>query len=170
MLIRAETPDDHDAIAAVNRAAFGGDEEARLVELLRRSVDVIASLVAVADTGAIVGHIMFSTATIATGTTELRVASLAPMSVAPSRQRQGIGSMLVEHGLSACRRSRYRACIVVGHPNYYPRFGFDHALVAQLENPFAAGVAFMGLELARGSLADLGAGRVVYPDAFDQLS
>ena len=170
VLIRPETSNDHDAIAAVNRAAFGGDEEARLVGLLRQSVDVIASFVALADTGEIVGHILFSTATIATAETELRVASLAPMAVLPSHQRQGIGSMLVEQGLRACRQSRYRACIVVGHPDYYSRFGFEHAIVAQLENPFAAGVAFMGLELARGSLTGLGPGRVVYPEAFSQVS
>jgi putative acetyltransferase len=92
------------------------------------------------------------------------------MAVTPAQQRRGIGSMLVERGLQECKRAGYRAAIVVGHPTYYPRFGFSPKLVANLENPFAKDDAFMGMELSRGSLSDLGAGRVVYPAAFDDLS
>ena len=77
--------------------------------------------------------------------------------------------MLVERGLEACKQAGYRAAIVVGHPNYYPRFGFSHALVANLENPFANGDAFMGIALARGSLSGLDDGRIVYPEVFNQL-
>ena len=170
MIIRAEALDDYDAIAEVNRAAFGGDAEARLVAWLRADRQVIASLVAVDESGQIVGHILFSPATILAGTDERQVASLAPMAVVPAHQRRGIGSMLVERGLQACKLAGYRAVIVVGHPDYYPRFGFSAALVARLENPFAAGDAFMGLELARGSLTDLNDGRIVYPAAFTYLS
>ncbi|HUR21613.1 MAG TPA: N-acetyltransferase [Vicinamibacterales bacterium] len=169
MLIRPETTGDHEPIIRVNRLAFGGEEEARLVELIRRAGIVIASLVAEDDAGEIVGHILFSPATILTAVTEIQVASLAPVAVVPPQQRRGIGSMLIEQGLQACRRAGYRAVIVVGHPEYYPRFGFTHAAVAQLTNPFCATDAFMGLELARGSLAGLEDGRVVYPDAFNQL-
>lgn len=77
--------------------------------------------------------------------------------------------MLVEHGIDACRRAQYPAVILVGHPEYYPRFGFSHTLVAGIENQFAADEAFMGLELVRGSLSGV-QGRVVYPEAFDQFS
>ena len=77
--------------------------------------------------------------------------------------------MLVERGLQECKRAGYRAAIVVGHPNYYPRFGFSPSMVPNLENPFAKGEAFMGIELSRGSLSDLGIGHVVYPEVFDQL-
>lgn len=170
MIIRAEALDDHAAIAEVNQAAFGGDAEARLVASLRADRQVIASLVAVDESGQVVGHVLFSPATIRTGTDERQVASLAPMAVLPSHQRQGIGSMLVERGLQACKLAGYRAVIVVGHPDYYPRFGFSATLVARLENPFTAGDAFMAMELARGSLSDLQDGRIVYPEAFNHLS
>ena len=169
MVIRAETIADHGAIARVNRAAFSGDADAQLVERLRADGLAIASLVAVDDEGEIVGHIFFSPVVIETDTSELRVASLAPMAVVPTMQRRGIGSSLVRDGLEACRRSGYASVIVVGHPRFYPRFGFSHAVVAQLHNPFAEGDAFMGLEFAPGSLANLSDGRVVYPAAFNQL-
>lgn len=169
MLIRREAGGDYDSINRVNRQAFDGDQEARLVELLRKESFIITSLVAVDDAGEVVGHVLFSPATIVIAADERQVASLAPLAVVPSRQRRGIGSRLVEHGLHECKLAGYRAAIVVGHPNYYPRFGFSHALVSTLENPFANGDAFMGVELARGSLSGLGQGRIVYPDVFNQL-
>jgi putative acetyltransferase len=97
------------------------------------------------------------------------VASLAPMAVLPALQRHGIGSRLVREGIEACRRAGYPAIIVVGHPGYYPRFGFSHCVVAHLANPFSAGEAFMGLELAPRALTSA-AGRIVYPSPFDLLS
>ena len=100
MVIRPEAPADRAAVDRVNRDAFGRSEEARLVDLLRRASVVIASLVAVDDADQVVGHILFSPATILTASNELQVASLAPMAVAPALQRRGIGSMLVEAGLS----------------------------------------------------------------------
>jgi len=169
VLIRPETSRDVAAIDRVNREAFGGDVEARLVERLRARDSVITSLVVVDESSQIVGHILFSPATIVTSSHEMQVASLAPMAVTPALQRRGIGSMLVEHGLQACKNAGYRAAIVVGHPSYYPRFGFSPALVANLENRFAKGEAFMGIELSRGSLSDISSGRVIYPEAFDQL-
>ena len=73
--------------------------------------------------------------------------------------------MLVNAGIGACRQKKYGAIVVVGHPAFYSRFGFSHALVANLENAFGHGDAFMGLELQPGVLAGLG-GRLVYPEAF----
>ena len=169
VVIRAETAEDDGGIDAVNRSAFGGDQEARLVRLLRERGSVIVSLVAVDETDHIVGHILFSPAAIVTSSHEMQVASLAPMAVMPAHQRSGIGSTLVERGLQECKRAGYRAAIVVGHPSFYPRFGFSPALVANLENPFAKGDAFMGIELSRGSLSGLRSGRVVYPRVFDAL-
>ena len=170
MLIRPETSDDYAAIRKVNLAAFGSPLEATLVEGLRDDGLVIASMVAVEDAGRVVGHILFSPVTIVTAEgDQMRVASLAPMSVLPSHQRRGIGSILVEHGIDVCRRAHYRAIVLVGHPSYYPRFGFSHAIVAGLRNPFAADEAFMGLELVRGALSDI-EGRVIYPEAFNQFS
>lgn len=170
MLIRPETPDDFSAIRKVNLAAFGSPLESDLVERLRKDGLVIASLVAVDDAGEVVGHILFSPVTIvARAGDEMHAASLAPMSVLPSHQRRSIGSMLVGHGVEACRQAHYRAILVVGHPGYYPRFGFSHPLVGALKNPFAADEAFMGLELVRGALSNI-EGRVVYPEAFNQFS
>ena len=169
MVIRPETDGDEAAISRLNRDAFGGDVEARLVDLLREAGAVIASLVAIDEAGEVIGHILFSPATIMSRSHEMQVASLAPMAVAPTRQRRGIGSMLVRRGLHQCKLAGYRAAIVVGHPNYYPRLGFSADFVANLENPFAKGDAFMGIELARGSLSDLGEGRIIYPDVFNRL-
>ena len=169
MLIRAETTADIAAIDQVNREAFSGHQEARLVGLLRERANVIASLIAVDQSRQVVGHILFSPATLVTSSHEIQVASLAPMAVLPVFQRRGIGSMLVERGLKECKQAGYRAAIVVGHPNYYPRFGFSASVVANLENPFTQSDAFMGIELSRGALSDLGGGRVVYPDVFNQL-
>lgn len=167
--VRAETAADQAAIAAVNLAAFGGDAEAVLVDRLRAEGATIASLVALGDDDQVVGHILFSRATLVTPTEETVVASLAPMAVLPPHQRAGIGTALIRQGLEACRRAGYAAIIVVGHPAYYPRFGFSPAVVELIVNPFASGEAFMGLELALGSLTGV-AGRVVYPTAFDELS
>jgi putative acetyltransferase len=169
VLIRPETSADIAAIDRVNGEAFGGDQEARLVALLRERGTVITSLVAVDESRQVVGHILFSPATIVASSHEMHVASLAPMAVMPAVQRRGIGSELVERGLQACKQAGYRAAIVVGHPTYYARFGFSPAVVANLSNPFAKGDAFMGIELSRGSLSDLGSGRVVYPEVFDEL-
>jgi putative acetyltransferase len=169
MLIRGESPEDVVTIDRVNREAFGGDVEARLVKALRHERAVIASLVAIDEIGQVVGHILFSPVTIISASHEMRVASLAPMAVIPARQRTGIGSMLVRRGLQECKRAGYRAAIVVGHPSYYPRFGFSSALVANLNNPFAKGDAFMGIELAQGSLSGVDEGEIVYPEAYNQL-
>jgi len=170
VLIRPETVDDYAAIREVNLAAFGSALEATLVERLRDDGLVIASLVAVDGAGQFVGHILFTPVTImATDGDQMQVASLAPMCVLPSHRRRGIGSMLVEHGIEVCRRAHCRAMVLVGHPSYDPRFGFSHAVVAGLKNPFAADEAFMGLELVRGFLSDI-EGRVVYPEASNQFS
>jgi putative acetyltransferase len=169
MLIREETPADYAAIAEVNRLAFEGDVEAALIGQLRSSGTFIASLVALDEHGRVVGHILFSRVRLAgPAGADTPLASLAPMAVLPSLQRRGIGSLLVRRGIDSCRRAGETAIIVVGHPTYYPRFGFSAGLVAHLQNPYA-GEAFMGLELTPGALSNL-RGRVVYPAAFDTLS
>ena len=161
-LIRAETPSDRAAIAEVNRLAFGGEDEVALIERLRAEGLVIASLVALED-GDVVGHILFSKLPIETGTGTRRAASLAPMAVRPDRQRRGIGGSLIRAGLEACRAAGVEAVIVLGHPDYYPRFGFSAAPAKRLRAPFS-GPPFMALELTPGALAQ--GGRVHYPRAF----
>ncbi len=122
MLIRAEARGDRDAVHDLNVSAFETSAEARLVDALRGGPGPLISLVAVAERD-IVGHIMFSPVTL-TGHGELAILGLAPMAVAPKRQRQGIGSSLVRAGLKDCERRGIDAVFVLGHPGYYPRFGF----------------------------------------------
>jgi putative acetyltransferase len=162
-LIRPETDADHVAIREVNRRAFGTDAEARLVDALRAGGYVQCSLVAKID-GLVIGHILFSDLPIATARGAIPAVALAPMAVLPEFQRQGIGTALVRDGLDRCRTA---AVIVVGHPEYYPRFGFSAALGAQLESPYP-GPAFMALELVPDCLAGV-VGRVEYPPPFRDL-
>lgn len=163
MRIRPETPLDLEAIREVNRLAFGREEEAEIVDRLRADGLVIASLVAEGN-GGIAGHILFSRLPVETPAGTLAAASLAPMAVRPGCQRQGIGSALVRAGLEACRSAGLPAVIVVGHPGYYPRFGFSARLAQTLRGPFR-GPAWMALELTPGALSGI-EGVVRYPAAF----
>lgn len=164
MTIRPEQNDDREAIWSVNRAAFETDAEADLVDALRQGGFVEISLVAEVD-GEIVGHVLFSRLPIITEAGIVDAVSLAPMAVLPGRQRQGIGSRLVKAGLQACRERGHRIVVVLGHPEYYRRFGFSADLARPLESPFGGGDAWMALELVPGALAGV-QGRVEYPPPF----
>ncbi len=167
MTIRAEQPGDHIAIETVNRSAFGQPDEARLVASIRQTsgYDPSLSLVALRD-GRIVGHILFSPIHIETDHGDSPALALAPMAVLPDWQRQGIGSELVRAGLDAARRAGHRIVIVVGHAEYYPRFGFVPAGKYRLRAPFPVpDEAFMVLKLSPGSLEGI-SGLVRYPPAF----
>ncbi len=122
MLIRAEAQEDGAGVRAVNVSAFETALEANLVDALREQAEPLVSLVA-EDDSAIVGHIMFSPVSLS-GHPALRIMGLAPMAVVPDRQRKGIGSALVRAGLEQCKRLGFGAVVVLGHPAYYPRFGF----------------------------------------------
>ena len=163
MIIRAERDADHAAIRVVNEAAFGGREEADLVEALRGEGAVLLSLVAQIDSQ-IVGHVLFGRMWIETVTGAVPAVALAPMAVLPAYQRQGVGSQLIRAGLDLVRGLGEQIVVVVGHPAYYPRFGFSSETAGGLEGPFRR-EAFMALELAPGSLQDV-RGRVRYPTAF----
>lgn len=121
--VRAELPGDGDAVHIVNEQAFGRAQEARLVDALRPVSHPQVSLVAEHD-GRVVGHIFFSSVTIESDQVVLSGLGLAPMAVLPEFQRQGIGSELVRCGLNECRRLSTPFVIVLGHPEFYPRFGF----------------------------------------------
>jgi len=124
--IRQEQPEDHQAIRLVNDRAFGRPEEADIVETLRARCPDLLSLVAEVE-GRIVGHVLFSPATIEGSGGVRHGMGLAPMAVLPEFQRQGIGSSLARTGLEMLRAGGCPFVIVLGHPDYYPRFGFEPA-------------------------------------------
>jgi putative acetyltransferase len=124
---------------------------------------VLASHVAELDKR-IVGHILFSRMTIQTTRGPVSAVALAPMAVLPEHQRQGIGGKLIRHGLERLRTRGEQIVIVVGHPDYYPRFGFSSHKACCLVSPFPP-EAFMAIELIPGALDGV-RGEVKYPDAF----
>ena len=164
MTIREETDADYPKIAALTRAAFGGEYGAELIEKLRTARLVIVSLVAV-EKAFVAGHVLFSELTVEVDDKSVKAVALAPMAVRSDSRRRGVGSKLIETGLQILDDRGYEAVIVLGHPDYYSRFGFSAALTASLVAPFS-GKAFMGLELVHGSLSR-GRGSVTYPEAFD---
>jgi putative acetyltransferase len=163
-----ESPGDFPAIYEVNRQAFGQDGEARLVSALRDDgdYDPELSLIAVHD-GKIVGHILFPPINIVSDKATTPALALAPLSVHQDYQGLGIGAALVQDGLAECRRLGHRIVIVVGHPGYYPRFGFTLARESGIQAPFPCpDEAFMALGLADSALDGI-SGTVRYPLAFD---
>jgi putative acetyltransferase len=165
LLIRGERPEDIAEIHEVHELAFGRPAEGDLVDVLRAKRKATLSLVAVED-DRIVGHIFFSPVTIGAGDRELPAVGLAPMAVLPERQRQGIGAQLVKTGLLECRNAGYDCVVVLGHPTYYPRFGFVPASQYGLKSEYAVpDEAFMVLTWHEGVLKDRG-GVVRYQPEF----
>jgi putative acetyltransferase len=168
VVIRERAAADDEAIRRLNDWAFGGPDESRLVEDLRAAdlaaVELVAAEGTAAEGIAIVGHILFSPLAVTIGSKAVRALALAPMSVRPDRQRRGIGSALVQAGLDLAKVRAWHAVFVLGHPEFYPRFGFSAALAEAFKAPFA-GNAFMALEIVPGALAG-NDGAVSYPPAF----
>lgn len=164
MRIRREEAQDAPGVRAVNVTAFGSATEANIVDVLRSHACDVLSLVAEED-GAIVGHIMFSPVRVV-GAPDLKAMALAPMAVAPQCQRGGIGSELVRAGLEECRRLGVETVFVVGHPAFYPRFGFAVASKFGFHCEFdVQDDAFMAAELIPGALARY-SGTVYFHEAF----
>jgi putative acetyltransferase len=151
MIVRPEEFKDIDAVRLVNERAFGRPEEAAIVDALR-GLDEAISLVAMIDSH-VVGHILFTPVRIE-GDPRLSATGLAPMAVLPEFQRRGVGSALINAGLEGCRAAGHDLVVVLGHPEFYPRFGFvvaaDHGLSCEYPVPREA---FMVMELRSGSLA-----------------
>jgi putative acetyltransferase len=135
LAIRLEEPSDYDGARRVLQLAFGpGSVEADLVDALRAAKAHVAELCLVAGNGdELIGHIFFTRARLASGDDVL---ALAPMAVVPARQREGVGSRLVEESLGLAAQTDFPLVVVLGHPGYYPRFGFERADTYGVEAPW----------------------------------
>lgn len=152
MLIRAEKECDREPVREVNIAAFGTLSEANLVDTLRQHVQTTVSLVA-EENGEVVGHIMFSPVSLS-GHPNLKVMGLAPMAVTPAHQKKGVGSALVRAGLDQCRQLGFVAAVVLGHPQYYPRFGFLPSFKFGIDSEYdVPKEVFMAMELQPDALS-----------------
>ena len=153
LTVRAETSEDLGAVRRVNELAFDGGTEANLVDALRENGAAYVSLVAEED-GEVVGHILFSPLTVESEGGGWEALGLAPMAVLPERQGRGVGSALVREGLEECLRRGREVVFVLGHADYYPRFGFRPAgtlgLICEFPSPEEN---FMVAELRPGALA-----------------
>ena len=162
-VIRSATPADLPAICTLNDLAFGGPDEGRIVEALDDDGDTLLSLIAKTPDDQVIGHIQFFEIGLI-GPGPAQIAGLGPMSVRPDIQRSGIGSVLVQYGLDSLARHGAHRVFVLGHPDYYPRFGFSVDATAGFAAPWG-GPAFMAIELNAGGP---GFGQLQYPAAFSE--
>jgi putative acetyltransferase len=167
--VRPETSEDASAIDVVHISAFGGEAEAHLISNLRASGSYNRELSLVAElNGRIVGHVLLTRIALRKDGEEKIVLALGPMSVVPSQSHRGIGSELIKASVELAREKGYGAIIVVGHPEYYRRFGFLPAKeIGVTCNLPAPADALTGMEIVKGNLA--GGGHVEYPEAFIEL-
>jgi len=153
LTIRLETHEDAESIRYVNEQAFSQENESKLIEKLRNHGFLTISLVAIQD-GEIVGHIAFSPVVIESECSSFEAIALAPITVLPMYQRKGIGSQMVRAGLAECCLLGHKIIVVLGHPDYYPRFGFVLARPKGIDCEFEVPEeAWMILELREGALA-----------------
>lgn len=151
--VRPETKLDYQAVRRINELAFPDSNEADLVEALRKVAFPHISLVALVKSQ-VVGHIFFSPVSIESEKSTFTALGLGPMAVLPEYQKQGIGSALVQEGLKECQRLGHDVVVVIGHKEYYPRFGFIPAKQKGLRCEFdVPDDVFMVVELRPGALA-----------------
>jgi putative acetyltransferase len=164
--IREECHDDIAAVRALNRQAFGQDQESNIVDVLRANEAALLSLVATVD-DRVVGHIMYSPAVVGDNTTG---AALGPMAVLPAYQRQRIGSKLIKAGNRKLKDAGCPFIVVVGHADYYPRFGFrpasKHRIKCEWDVPDNA---FMLLVLDQAKMESV-SGLAKYRHEFSSIS
>ena len=158
--IRHALTTDHDVIAEINTLAFGKPDEAGLIARLRADGDTLLEMVA-DDARGVDGHILFSRLWAGNGRL---YAALAPMSVRPGLQKDGLGSALVRAGLDYLPELGVQGVLVLGHPRYYPRFGFSPETAASVRSPYSGSPAFMALALEADAFDE--AFSLAYPSAF----
>lgn len=166
MKIREEQASDIEKIWAVNTQAFATDAEAKLVNALRNSHCTYISLVAETENN-VIGHILFSPVELTGSKNKLKMMGLAPMAVLSQQQNKKIGSKLVETGLERCQLLGYDVVVVLGHPNYYPRFGFVPSVKFGIKSEYAVpDEVFMLFAIAPESLKNQ-QGVIKYHEAFN---
>jgi len=167
MIIRIENKKDLADVQSIHLSAFPEEGESKLVNRLRENARPIISLVAEVD-GKLVGHILFSPVTL-NSEPSLQLMGLAPMAVLPCQQRQGIGSALVEAGLTQCKLAKCGAVAVLGHPDYYPKFGFKPSTNFAIKSEYdVPAEVFMIVELEKDYLKGC-SGTVAYHEEFKKL-
>ena len=165
---RPEQIGDEAAIRVLNEQAFGQPNEANIVDALRERGAFVLSMVAL-DDDRVVGHVLFTEAIVTEADSQLRALGLGPMAVLPSYQRRQIGSRLLRTALDKCRELGYDAVVVIGHPEFYPRFGFVPAKLKGIRCEFEVpDEAFMVLELREDALAGR-TGVVKYQPEFSEV-
>jgi RIO kinase 1 len=172
IVIRAEQKSDYDAIKRVNDLAFNRQDEGRLVESLRLLSEFDARLSIIAEIeGKVVGHALFFPIHIQGNDGRVYPClSLGPIAVIPEYQNQGIGGQLIEAGHTIALRQNYKSVVLLGHPGYYPRYGYKPAKLWNLTNPWGyIDEPWMAIELAENYLAGK-SGLAVYPQAFNEAT
>jgi putative acetyltransferase len=154
--IRQERPEDIQTVRQLLTRAFekNYEGEAELVDRLRDAEKVTFALVAESE-GLVVGHVMYSPLILESAPEGFRGLGLAPLAVLPEYQRQGIGGRLLQESLQQCKDIGYDIVVLLGHPSYYPRFGFSKASEHGLKNEYGVDDPFMVMELREGALAQV---------------
>lgn len=169
MIIRTEEPKDYKQVYELNYHAFNKrEDESKLIEKIRSSESFIPELsIVAAENDRVLGHILISKAQVIHESAGYDVTVLAPIAVLPEYQRQGIGAALINEGLKRCADLDYGLVLLIGHPSYYPKFGFvparHHGL--ELKQFKVPDPVFMVCELIDGELNKV-KGELQYPKAF----
>ena len=170
IIIRQEEQRDYSEVEELLCVSFSQENESILVQRLRKNPAFIPELSLVAEyENKIVGYILFFPIIIASGQVHHKSLTLAPMAVLPDFQRKGIGKQLVQKGLIKVKEKGFHSVIVVGHPEYYPKFGFKSANIWHIKAPFnIPDNVFMAIELKDGALKNVD-GTVQYPEEFNDV-
>jgi predicted N-acetyltransferase YhbS len=172
MRIRSERKEDYEIITRINDIAFKGKKEGVLISQLRKKRDYKKELSLVAiKNDKIIGHLLLFPLTIKTDNSQLKTLSLGPIAVLPENQKQGVGKELVKKGIEVAKRKGFKSIIVIGHKEYYPKFGFRKSAEYKISLPRryskVPSEAFMILELEKDCLKEVG-GEIVFPKEYDE--
>jgi predicted N-acetyltransferase YhbS len=174
LIIRKENPFDHNWVIELTEKAFetleiSEHKEGQLVDKLRKAPTFIEELSLVAElNGQVVGHILFTPIIIDNGKQQFQSLVLAPVSVLPVLQKQGIGAQLIRAGHQRAIELGFQSAILLGHPEYYPRFGYKPASIWGIKTHFVlpSDDVFMAVELTEGVLNNV-SGMVIFPPEFE---